>query len=896
MADRTDRKPDIDISDPVSVLRAALERTLMLGAGPVDLAEADGAEALPDVTLFELVRFGAVDGGSLRELTVSMLAALSSAEMEVVLWIRGDGRRLRLFIGRLDRAGHPTERDLLRNALTGFLHGTHVKPLMKNGEDHRALMAALARRHHAVAVVGLPSERVETAAESRLDETLDALAQTSFDLVVVATPIGRDQLDRAENNLVYTIDRARALAGSTITETESTSFQEAYSESAQRAWSRSETTSLTSSDSEGESRSENRPGSAGAGAALGALLGGVAGFVAGGPPGAALGGQLGAAAGGALGGALDPPGQRSSQESTSVSQSTAASATESRQVTRGATEQRQLGATRQITLQSASTNAEILVRVADEHRERIQCGRGVGMWSTSVRITADEAATAEHVGHLLIGAMRGDRSHLGPLTLVRFARPTVAAERIASFSELRSRCAAHPLLPGGEQPDTWLTTQELAFYVRPPSSSVATLDVRLPVRFGRFLPPEIDGPRVELGALVADERDIGTLSLALSDLRRHVFVAGTTGSGKTTTVRSILRQLAAQRIPFLVLEPAKTEYRDLFDDLERGGANPLRIVVGRPTDPRDKQLKINPLRAPHGVPLGRHVEAVKTLILGSFELHEGLPQAMERLIFRAFERFDLMISTGEHQPTLAYPTLGTFVARRELGGTLVDKVIDELGYDDRVRDNYKAALRLRLESFQRGVKKEIFEGGEGGELDFEELLRRPTFVELSDLTEPDVRRFVMGSLVLRLYGEREAEARQAKARGEPASKALRHLLVLEEAHHFLREVRGTGSAAQLAQHSTQLLADAFAELRTYGQGILVADQAPAELSAAVLRNTATKIIHTLFHEADCDAVGNAMGIEDEQRRELRRLRPGEAIVHSPGISTPVLCRVYEDAS
>ena len=88
-------------------------------------------------------------------------------------------------------------------------------------------------------------------------------------------------------------------------------------------------------------------------------------------------------------------------------------------------------------------------------------------------------------------------------------------------------------------------------------------------------------------------------------------------------------------------------------------------------------------------------------------------------------------------------------------------------------------------------------------------------------------------------------------------------------------------------------ADAFAEMRAFGEGIIVADQAPAELSPAVLRNTNLKIAHRLLYEQDCRAMGDAMGLDDEQQRQLRSLRPGECVVHGPSFFRPVQCQVRE---
>lgn len=877
MLDRDQRTPT---DDPVSVMRQALSRTAVLAAEPVVLL-AEGPA--PDVTLFELVRFAALDGKTLREATISMLGAIASANLALVLWIKGDGVRLRLFIGRLDNDGNPAESALVERVVRGFWQGTHVRAIPKQGDATRSLTASLAQRTCTALIAGIPSERRGAPQDTRLDEALDALAKTSFDVVIQARPVADRDLTIAENNLIAVVEFAREVGKSTITETES--YNESFAHAVAQSASVTETESLTSSRSVSTSRSTTDARSAEIGTVVGSVVGGAVGFV-GGPAGVAVGARLGGAIGRGIGTAAHPPIQRDRQtaEGTTSSSSRARAANDSST----STHQDSASTGRQITYESVSRNAELLATIGEEHRERLQKGRGVGMWQTSVRIAADDGVTADHVAHMLIGALRGDSSHLGPMVRLTFEDRAASKRIIASFGEITSARAAHQILPQGEQPHTWLTTDELAFYLRPPSTQVATLDVRLPVHFARHLPPRRarKADAIELGPLIANEREVGSVELSLSDLCRHTFIAGTTGSGKTTTIRTILRQLAEREIPFLVLEPAKSEYRELFDELESRGKRPVRIVVGKPSSPKEQRLVINPFMAAPGIPIGRHLEAIKTLVLGSFDLPEGLPQAMERLIFRAFRRFALESAIDAGQPSLGYPTFATLVGRRSLRKSLIDETVDELGYDPRVSANYKAALRLRLESFQRGVKSLLFGSNE---LDFSDLLTRPTFIELSDLTEPDVRRFVLATLVLRIYGEREGHARRLRRAGSPIEGDLAHVLVLEEAHHFLREVAGVRN--ELASHSIGLLADAFAELRSYGQAILVADQAPSELSAAVLRNTSTKIIHTLFHEADCAAVGNAMGIEEFQRRELRRLRPGEAIVQTPDLNVPVLCRV-----
>ncbi|HZZ85366.1 MAG TPA: hypothetical protein VFE30_12565 [Anaeromyxobacteraceae bacterium] len=117
------------------------------------------------------------------------------------------------------------------------------------------------------------------------------------------------------------------------------------------------------------------------------------------------------------------------------------------------------------------------------------------------------------------------------------------------------------------------------------------------------------------------------------------------------------------------------------------------------------------------------------------------------------------------------------------------------------------------------------------------------------------------------------------------------MVVLEEAHHFLRRANGEGPGSDLVRQSNILLADAFAEFRAYGQGILVADQAPGDLDQAVLRNTNVKIVHRLFQEADVVAMAEAVGLSEDRRAELRRLASGECVVFTPSLQHPVVCRV-----
>jgi DNA helicase HerA-like ATPase len=522
------------------------------------------------------------------------------------------------------------------------------------------------------------------------------------------------------------------------------------------------------------------------------------------------------------------------------------------------------------------------------------------MWRTSAHLATGDDAALNVVGHLLLGALRGDGSHLEPLRLVPYTQESmqVALASLRDGMQPRIGGPAHPVVPGAEQPETLLTSEELGRWLGIPSHDLPGLPAREVAHFGRggrgMQEQRLDPMTLPLGPLVYGGRvsAFERVGIPMTELCGHAFVAGTTGAGKTTTIREILRGLAERSIPFIVLEPAKSEYLDLFEELRSAGHRPIRFELSPILEAPDVQpLRLNPFAAPAGLPLGRHIEALKILLRSCFEMQESLPQLLERVLFDVYQDRgwnDLVKPVTEAEiATRGFPTFSDFlepvVSRRTAAWSRIQRAVAQFQYEDRVEKNLVAALTVRMQSFLRGLKGNIFVQEERS---FTELLQRPCFINLSDINEPDIRRFLLSSLFLRLYAERAAESRLREIPG-----GLRHLIVLEEAHHFLRKTSSEGPGSNLVRESNTLLADAFAEFRAYGQGILVADQAPGELDQAVLRNTNVKIVHRLFQEADVVAMAEAIGLNEDNRGELRRLGAGECVVFSPSLQHSVVCRV-----
>lgn len=896
--------------DPVAVLRGVLERRHFAEGTALDVSAEPPREQA--VRFQELVGVARTDAEALHRSVISLLGAVHAAGLDFYVWLQGNGQRVRILFGvaQPDGERRPYTENILRRALEGHLLGSTFEAVVTT-DAARMPTRQLDEKDVSGVILGIPGPQSENLEFCNLDGALEALSGVPFDLVLRCSPVSLSDLDVAEENLALVSGHAHRLARQSVSESDARAFSRAFTngvsigESAQTTtnWS----TSLTHGTSEVIEGPQQELAGKVAGGVLGAILGGAVGFFAGGPPGVVEGARQGQRLGSQIGSGIAQsalPGKHKSESST---EQRGGAETRGTTVTVSGSETDTLGQTRsqQVSFDVVNRQAGLLEELAEQHLERVRAGRSLGMWRTSVQIAARNPADLHVAGNLLIGSVRGEDSHLEPLRLIPHAQQArqraIASMRAMTAPRVDGR--AHPLIPGAEQPITMLTSRELAHWFPLPSHDLPGIPVREVVHLARggprIKPSDRDARHISLGRLVYGGRasSLEPVRIPLSDLASHVFIAGTTGAGKTTTIKQILRELQGPQspIPFMLLEPAKSEYEDLFLELEKAGKNPIRLELGASSATgHSRPLRFNPFVAPVGIPLGRHVEALKILLRSCFDMQESLPQLLEKVVFDTYRDLgwsDLVTPvTGEMIERHPFPTFASFFEKKATNRnsavpeTRIQRAVREFGYEERVQQNLVAALTVRMESFQRGIKGEVFSRDE---MNFADLMRRPCFINLADITEPDIKRFLLASIFLRLYSEREAERRLHVDRPPGVS----HVVVLEEAHQFLRQSRGDGPSAALTDQSNLLIADAFAELRAYGQAIIVADQSPGELDASVIRNTNTKIVHRLFQDRDVNAVADSMGLDDVQRTELRRLGRGECVVFSPGVQYPFVCEV-----
>ncbi len=377
---------------------------------------------------------------------------------------------------------------------------------------------------------------------------------------------------------------------------------------------------------------------------------------------------------------------------------------------------------------------------------------------------------------------------------------------------------------------------------------------------------------IGLGEILdGQDRPVGTFRVPLDTLNRHAFVTGATGAGKSQTVRHMLEQLTSAGVHWLVIEPVKAEYAAMAGRIE--GASDVTVIS--PADPGSVPMSVNPLAPEPGYPVQAHIDMVRALFLAAFEAHEPFPQIISQALQRAYEDCGWDPVTGAGLPgAVAPPTVPT-LARLEAAAL---DVISEVGYGPELHADVRGFVGVRLKSLRTGSAGRFFEGGHPA--DIGALLRRNVVLAIEDVANDEDKAFLIGTLIIRIVEHLRMRAKSGPAGG------LRHVVVIEEAHRLLRAGREGASA-----HAVELFASLLAEIRAYGEGIVIAEQIPAKLVPDVIKNTALKVVHRLPAADDRQAVGAAMNLDEAQSRQVVALRPGVAAVFADGMDRPLRIRV-----
>lgn len=419
---------------------------------------------------------------------------------------------------------------------------------------------------------------------------------------------------------------------------------------------------------------------------------------------------------------------------------------------------------------------------------------------------------------------------------------------------------------------TLVSGRELPMHLGLPTRSVHGLPIIEHAEFGRNVPDEAmpDEDKMNLGKIYhMGKEEAAGLLLNRQAMASHTFITGSTGTGKSNAVYHLLDEITKNgQTTFLVVEPAKGEYKNVFGnctDVQVFGTNPRETPL----------LRMNPFAFPENIHILEHIDRLVEIFNACWPMYAAMPAVLKDAIERSYQKVGWDLRNSESEKGV-FPTFFDLL-------DILPGVIEESHYSKDTQSDYVGALCTRVKSLTNGIYGSVLCAEDA--LSDAEMFDQNVIVDLSRVGSMETKSLLMGILVMKLQEYRMCSSGM--------NSRLRHVTVLEEAHNLLRKTSAEQSqeGANLQGKSVEMLANAIAEMRTYGEGFIIADQAPGLLDMSVIRNTNTKIILRLPDEEDRKLVGKSAALKEAQIDELSKLPLGVAAVYQNEWPEAVLCKI-----
>lgn len=885
---------------------------------------------MDDIILFKINKMVYEKDEYATDKFISVVSAMTYADCSIFLLVEGLGDTTDFYLGIKasdDKRGHSSIAETFRNSILGQFPGAAIDDysLKKNTDEKYTPQEHLLNRITmdvacVSSCVGIPSYKNSKGEHTNanfiqgIEKFAMAMQGKRYTAIILATNTSSHEIASIRNGYENIFTELSAMATRQLAYSTNESLANAISrtkgysdtEGQTQTFSVSKSQSTSTSQTDGTSSSitktkgttkDNFWGGAGklaeplmtAGAVLTAT--GV-----GAPVGAIITG-LGAIAG--IGGLV---GSKQKSESTGItegvnhsetrsesetrtnskSDSTNTSHTESFQETNGETST--IGTSKNFTMTIQNKHILEVQKRIDKQLERIEQCESNGLWSASAYFLSydTDRATAEIGATIYRSIMQGEQSGIENSAINTWYNNKETQD---TFDELLDYVSSlsHPTFKYQNNnlgadiavlPTSLLSSKEVAIMIGLPRKSVPGLPVVEHVSLAKEV-VRLDDDRkseekLKLGSIFDQGvvRNGNKVTLDIKSLTQHTFVTGSTGCGKSNTIYYLIDQLRKDdKVKFMVIEPAKGEYKDVFGTEHIYGTNPLKSPL----------LKINPFRFPDGVHVLEHIDRLIEIFNVCWPMYAAMPAVLKEAILNAYEDcgWDLYNSKNKYSNEL-FPTFADLLNELIL-------VINTSAYSEEVKSNYQGSLVTRVKSLNNGICKQIFSGQEIGDA---ELFDKNVIVDLSRIGSQETKSLIMGILIMRLNEYRANSGIEHNSR-------LRHITILEEAHNILKRCSQEQSmeGSNVAGKSVEMISNAIAEMRTYGEGFVIVDQSPGAVDVSAIRNTNTKIIMRLPEENDRKVAGKASAVKDNQIDEIAKLPTGVAVVYQNDWEAPVLCKI-----
>lgn len=823
-----------------------------------------------DYILLHIQELTFEDNSPRKEALENVLSSLMIDGISFIYLLLGDSNGVSFYFGIVKDKNYDKEleldiddiaRDILKSSIEGNFRGSKIIELSnKTDNTKQSILNKISTMKRFARVDGVPSVNEDSEDFQGVDRLVDVMLGDEFGLLVLADPFSTDEIQEIENELYEIHDKLAPLAKTSIQESEGDSTSDAESKGSSSSDTQGENSGTSEADSKGTSIGTSRTNGESSGSSSSTSSSKTANE------------------------GTSENFTNTKTNGTSTSKTTGKSSNNTRTYTTNKGINTSKDFTDKVVTEWMQYIDEVLLK-------RVNYGSSKGIYHTGIYLLANEKGTLLKLANTIKSLFSGKEENKAPLKLIYLQNDSKEDNlEIECIKNLQLPTVHRSISQNMQQAQllfsktknklaSWISTNELSVITGLPKKEVVGLPLKEEVEFGLNIAKENTNKnnKLLLGNLV---RSGGILDIEVSidkeNLNKHTFIAGVTGSGKTTTCQRILK---SADMPFMVIEPAKTEYRILT----KNNKNILIFTLG---DDSVAPFRINPFEFFNGENITSRVDMIKANIEAAFDMEAAIPQIIESALYKCYEKYGWNIATSKNSRyedpfadgIYAFPTLSDLIKQSEV-------VVEEQGFDDRLKNDYIGSIKARLQGLLVGAKGFMLNTPRS--INFSDLIEKNVILELEEIKNGAEKSLVMGFVLINLNEAIKLKYKEYKKK----QQEFQHITLIEEAHRLLSKfTAGDNPSKKLG---VETFADMLAEVRKYGESLIIVDQIPDKLTPEVLKNTNTKIVHRLFASDDKNAIGNTMALNDDQKDFLSNLEVGRVIISNQDFAKPLQVQIRE---
>ncbi len=835
---------------------AFVNKNYLINLDRYPLVELDEIEKSDEyIRLYQIERIVYDVDENANDKLISVYSAFFNIQAAGILVIKSTINELAFYIGVRSMDNVSTAEAILEKSFKGNFAGSQIREIPQ--EHIQSILGSINKKErfgncqNVSSVSIVPSTRDEDKERfvQGIEKFIDTMKGSTYTAIFIAEPLNKEVLEQRKMGLQSIYSSLSPFASTQL------AYGENYSNAVSKGMSRNFSKTLSDSLTDTTSRFESSSNSRNRGVSFG-LLG------------------------------IGFNGGRTTGYSSGTSWASAV--THGTSVTEGTVESDNVtdtkGDSRTITITTENKTVKCILEKIDQHIERIKKCEAFGLWDVACYFVSSNVQTSVVAASTYKALMAGFDSSVENSYVNIWKQDNV--EHTPKLLEYLRYCI-HPRfsIPGDEQifsiedqivnPCSLISGNEMPYIMGLPHHSVPGVTVLNMAEFGRNVRLSsgiLQGKKVELGQIYhMGEKENARVKLELESFRSHCFITGSTGSGKSNTTYRILDEMIQHKIPFLVIEPAKGEYKRYYGKLPG-----INVYC---TNPKFySMLKINPFSFNQGIHVLEHLDRLIEIFNACWPLYAAMPAILKESFERAYIKcgWDLEKSIYIPNGHSKFPTFNDVLEA-------LPEIINSSAYSSDSKGDYIGALVTRVKSLTNGISGQVLCGN--NDIDEESLFDQNTIIDLSRVSSLETKSLLMGVLILKLNEYRMCTTEE--------NQPLRHITVLEEAHNILKRssLSGGSEGSNVQAKSVEMISSAIAEMRTYGEGFIIVDQSPTAVDISAVKNTNTKIIMRLPDYEDCKVAGLSVGLNDNQIKEISRFPMGVAVVYQNNWVEAVLAQI-----